>query len=214
MVIGFLDDRTERPIILGKLFLNGSESDSRGFLNSNALTVKDKATLPPNTKIGDIQYSELLEMVRASEFLQEWSKYLNTGYIEANSTATLPVSTLSSIRIGNAKFIVPSPTPEVHHYQHTILLMLKDESYLRLTVHSSDGNGLTSPKYLVGYTDIGALLGSDPDDVSPRDTVVHVSSFVQSGKDVFVNYFPSGGGLQTLTVAQIAKVEKDTVMEI
>lgn len=55
--VGFLNNNKSWPIILGKIY-RGLENESRAFANINALNVANKATLPENTKIGNIDFSD------------------------------------------------------------------------------------------------------------------------------------------------------------
>lgn len=71
VVIGFLDNHYEKPIILGKLYLGNTPDKIKpqGFLDANALEVSDKAVLPGNTTIGEIGYRDLEKLLRAIETL-------------------------------------------------------------------------------------------------------------------------------------------------
>lgn len=71
VLIGFLDNHYEKPIIIGKLYLGSSSEniEARGFLDSNSLVVSDSATLPGNTTIGEIEYKDLVKIARAIETL-------------------------------------------------------------------------------------------------------------------------------------------------
>lgn len=66
VVIGFLDNKLERPIILGKLFVNDN-SEARGASNADSIKVASKAALPKDTTIGDITYDNLVAMARATD---------------------------------------------------------------------------------------------------------------------------------------------------
>lgn len=204
VAIGFLDGRMDKPIILGKLFLEG-DRDNHGFIGVNSLRVTGKAELPDDTKIGELKCADLMELSRATDFLSEWSKYLNTGYIEANPPAGGTFRTLSSIRIGSAKFIVPTPqppTPQLQYYQHSIQLFLNDESYMELSLISSIAKPFDE-EYLThsGYENVIAVKGAPETNMM----VVHVRRFRDVDKSLFVDYYISGapGGIYSVKVAKL-----------
>jgi len=66
VVIGFLDNKFERPIILGKLYVNDN-LEARGATNADSLNVASKAVLPKETTIGDISYDTLAAIARATD---------------------------------------------------------------------------------------------------------------------------------------------------
>ena len=71
VVIGFLDNYYEKPVVLGKLYLGNSPDKikAQGFLDTNALEVSDRAVLPGNTTIGEIDYKDLEKVLRAIDTL-------------------------------------------------------------------------------------------------------------------------------------------------
>lgn len=58
VAVGFLDNTMDCPIILGKLYA-GNEESATNFANANSLAVSDNATLPSNTTIGGVKFSDI-----------------------------------------------------------------------------------------------------------------------------------------------------------
>ena len=52
VVVGFVDNATNKPIVIGKLFLGtGQEATNRGLVSCSSLDVSDSMTIPITTKI-------------------------------------------------------------------------------------------------------------------------------------------------------------------
>ena len=67
VVVGFLDNRMDNPIILGKLYTASTPDEyPTNTTNSATLVVTDKAVLPMNTTIGTVSFSDLLQVMRQS----------------------------------------------------------------------------------------------------------------------------------------------------
>lgn len=77
VVVGFLDNKYSKPVILGKLFVG--DDGARGYLNVNALSVSGSVSLGGDIRIGDITYDQLLELVRGIPNLQEQVDKLLAG---------------------------------------------------------------------------------------------------------------------------------------
>lgn len=77
VVVGFLDNKYSKPVILGKLFVG--DDGARGYLNVNALNVSGSVSLSGDIHIGDITYDQLLELVRGVPNLQEQVDKLLAG---------------------------------------------------------------------------------------------------------------------------------------
>ena len=77
VVVGFLDNKYSKPVILGKLFVG--DDGARGYLNVNALSVSGSVSLGGDIHIGDITYDQLLELVRGVPNLQEQVDKLLAG---------------------------------------------------------------------------------------------------------------------------------------
>ena len=70
VVVGFLDNKRDRPVILGKLYV-GDEAAATNFSHSNTLVVTASATLPSNTTIGGMQLDTILTNLRQTEHLSD-----------------------------------------------------------------------------------------------------------------------------------------------
>lgn len=64
VVVGFMDNTMEKPLILGKLFTGGEES-ATNFSHANSLVVTESAKLPGNTTIGGVSVRELITKMNA-----------------------------------------------------------------------------------------------------------------------------------------------------
>lgn len=72
--VGFEDVDLNRPVILGKLYLKDDDSKTVGGLNVKDIIVKDKATLPANTTIGDIDFSSMSNYINLiNDYLEQLS---------------------------------------------------------------------------------------------------------------------------------------------
>lgn len=60
--IGFINNKFNFPVILGKIY-KGLDDNLSGSYNIQALKVANSASLPQNTKIGNIEYKDLLRAV-------------------------------------------------------------------------------------------------------------------------------------------------------
>lgn len=59
VVVGFIDNTMNSPIILGKLY-TGDETSATNFSNANSLRVSESADLPGNTVIGGVPFIDML----------------------------------------------------------------------------------------------------------------------------------------------------------
>lgn len=79
VVIGFLDNKYSKPIILGKLYLGdnpeAAEKDG-GFLRLNNINVEGKARLPSDTSIGDVSLLNIASTIQQATTLGEKVEYL------------------------------------------------------------------------------------------------------------------------------------------
>lgn len=64
VVVGFLNNTLDSPIILGKLY-TGDEPSATNFSNANSLTVTESATLPANTTIGGMSFLDMATKLNA-----------------------------------------------------------------------------------------------------------------------------------------------------
>ena len=81
VVVGFLDNRMATPIILGKLYTADTPAEApSNTTNAASLVVTDKATLPMNTTIGSINFSDLLKIMRQGDSTED----LVTGLYESD----------------------------------------------------------------------------------------------------------------------------------
>ena len=72
VVVGFLDNHMENPIILGKLYTASTPDETpTNTTNSASLVVTDKAVLPMNTTIGSIGFNDLLNLLRQSNSTED-----------------------------------------------------------------------------------------------------------------------------------------------
>lgn len=62
VVLGFINNHLDAPIILGKVF-NGQEDSGLASTNAADLKITQKAELPLNSSIGNLTYSDLEEAV-------------------------------------------------------------------------------------------------------------------------------------------------------
>lgn len=69
VIIGFEDHNGDKPIIIGKLYLEDSES--RGGANLDSLNVFKSATLPEGTTVGDINVYEFLNKLNRANSVNE-----------------------------------------------------------------------------------------------------------------------------------------------
>lgn len=73
VVVGFLDNVIDTPIILGKLF-TGMESEASNFSNANALTVTGSASLPMSTTIGGVRFDSILRKLNGMDDVKEFAQ--------------------------------------------------------------------------------------------------------------------------------------------
>jgi hypothetical protein len=59
--VGFLNEDLSLPIILGKIY-QGHDELSRSHINAQSINISSSAHLPVNTKIGDIEYKQLVRL--------------------------------------------------------------------------------------------------------------------------------------------------------
>ena len=69
VVVGFLDSKFAKPIILGKLY-TGDETSASNYSFDNSLVVTNYAKLPTHTIIGDLKYSDLQRVSRQADYLE------------------------------------------------------------------------------------------------------------------------------------------------
>ena len=63
--VAFEDHYKDKPTIIGKLFLTDDSSHEVGYANVQSLNVSDSATLPSNTKLGDVTAEQLSSLYMA-----------------------------------------------------------------------------------------------------------------------------------------------------
>lgn len=66
VVVGFMDNTMEKPLILGKLF-TGGETSATNFSHANSLVVTEAAELPGNTTIGGVSVRGMITKLNAVE---------------------------------------------------------------------------------------------------------------------------------------------------
>lgn len=69
--IGFEDHLSSKPVILGKLYVDGGGEYGRGSYSVNSMTVASYASLPENTTIGGVDLSTILEYMRRTVNLSD-----------------------------------------------------------------------------------------------------------------------------------------------
>ena len=119
--VGFVDNRFDQPVILGKIYKNLPSEDetSATYQFLNTIRVTDKAELPLDTIIGDISYKEIVENLKAFEILSDdliilsqggKDKWLHTneitGALEWSNLPYPAVSYLKSARIEDGSLII------------------------------------------------------------------------------------------------------------
>ena len=62
--VTFENNDYSSPIILGKLYMGMEKNVVNNYSNLDTLEVTSKTTLPEDTKIGDLTYSDLIRMYR------------------------------------------------------------------------------------------------------------------------------------------------------
>ena len=68
MFITFEDDQQDRPVIIGKLYLGAEESSTdAGKYIGDSLNIKNTASLPSSTSIGQLTYNDLYAMSKVQE---------------------------------------------------------------------------------------------------------------------------------------------------
>lgn len=70
VVVGFLNNTMDTPIVLGKLY-TGKESNATNFSNANSLTVTESATLPANTIIGGVSFLDMATKLNTFKDVKE-----------------------------------------------------------------------------------------------------------------------------------------------
>lgn len=75
--VGFEDNDSSQPIILGHLYRDALIKDNNSSLNILNLTVNDSVTLPVKTSIGDISYSQLQQLINEISDLKLRMENLN-----------------------------------------------------------------------------------------------------------------------------------------
>jgi len=63
--VAFEDHYKDKPTIVGKLFLTNDSSNEVGYANVQSLNVSDSATLPSNTKLGNVTAEQLSSLYMA-----------------------------------------------------------------------------------------------------------------------------------------------------
>lgn len=63
VIVGFEDNNVGKPIVLGYLKLIGKNIESKIYMTTKELSVENKFSSPTNTTIGNIEYSELFNVV-------------------------------------------------------------------------------------------------------------------------------------------------------
>ena len=69
--VGFENNDLEYPFILGKLYTKADAGSSPTAFNGNSLTITGKTVLSDDTKIGDITYDKLMEIIARTDALTE-----------------------------------------------------------------------------------------------------------------------------------------------
>ena len=70
VVVGFIDNRYDQAIILGKLY-TGDETEATNFSFANSLKVVESAQLPENTTIGGVSLDSIVETIRRTDNLSD-----------------------------------------------------------------------------------------------------------------------------------------------
>lgn len=78
--ITFENNQLSRPIILGKLYI-GEEEIATTYDFLNKLKVITEADLPDNTKIGDITYNDLFQLIQNQKILEDKINDIETNPI-------------------------------------------------------------------------------------------------------------------------------------
>lgn len=94
--IGFELENISKPIILGKLFLNNEKDVNQATIDGTHLNILNSASLPTNTKIGDLSYQNILEMYQVLKNsgmlnVKEYKVSLTFG------TVTIPICSIDQL---------------------------------------------------------------------------------------------------------------------
>lgn len=154
--VGFINDDLSYPVILGNIY-QGLKSDSRSYLNVEALKVSGEVQLPNNTKIGKISYKQLLGLLRYEE-KQQYRHIItcvtdapNSEYIKITITTrcaykyspeTLPVTELYKILYANYQdtpLIVGVYTAELKYIKSGNLRVDVENSAIAVEFLDNDG---------------------------------------------------------------------------
>lgn len=187
VVVGFLDNKYSKPVILGKLFVG--DDGARGYLNVNALNVSGSVSLSGDIHIGDITYDQLLELVRGVPNLQEQvdkllagggggepDNYIVSASVSGNDLTLVPntgnpivysPSTITSVNWGDIEGTLSDQTDlqealdeklELYEIQPTDIESIQGNRYI-LTKDLTDK--ITSGKYLLKIN--SNLFEEEPD---------------------------------------------------
>ena len=74
--IGFENNKYQKAIILGKLYLADSDTKENNYYNISNLNVNGTATLPSNTKLGTITVEDLNNLIAQVNLLKDEIAFL------------------------------------------------------------------------------------------------------------------------------------------
>lgn len=73
--VAFEDNQINKPVVIGKLYL-GQEKEATNHSYSNSLTVTENATLPSETKIGSLDFSDIKGLLGEIKQLNDYINQL------------------------------------------------------------------------------------------------------------------------------------------
>lgn len=117
VIVGFEENKMELPIVLGKLFLNSLNKDSKaGALFGDSLNITTKAVLPSSTEFFFDKYSE------------KYSKY-NTPKKLADALLEMSTPSIKNVKRYKTKLLLSS-LPEQRNYNYpsgTLMLYTRND---------------------------------------------------------------------------------------
>ena len=155
--IGFEQGQTGKPIILGKLLLD--ENDNRGFAQLSSLNVADRAILPEDTKIGDVDFKTISGDLERLQFEID-----NTDTDFVRDVLYDGESVVDSSGVAN----IPHFVKDVQLNGTSVVSSDTGIAYLTNIVKTNESNDFEEPqtfrqqiKFQSSLTDVGTLLDAN-----------------------------------------------------
>lgn len=114
--VAFEDHYKDKPTIVGKLFLTNDSSNEAGYANVQSLNVSDSATLPSNTKLGDVTAEQLSSLYMA---VTSGGSVGPTPPTPAVSDLMLEITYSQLVTARNAGKLIPGMQYRITDYEFT-----------------------------------------------------------------------------------------------